>query len=367
MRINIFSSRVFGLAVCLLAGLGLLSPIALPVFASDTAPPYLVCPVPEPDSANNPQFITVKVGIVDDLSPINSATILMLINGSAPIVEPIIEPSYHDRGYNLYYELHEVFDPGTIITISIEADDKPQDGSTPNHLSDSWQFSIGNMTFFENLLPVYPPDHSWLDYDWEKHLVRFMWTPGRASKFYRLNLLTESGISGSIDFGPGDYVDSLQMGLISVSFDFASPANWELLHTAGELEWKVAPIDEMGGQLLAGYSSIQSARYIHGQIPLLDTPVHQAMLDPETPPYFSWETLPNVTGYYLFLIKLDDNDHMTDEVFFGFLPYFFNSYEVDMSNWNMLSSGNWCWTVAATFTGDLYSDYVFNFFRKLEK
>jgi hypothetical protein len=322
----------------------------------DITPPYLVSPVPEPGSTGVPQCVTVKVGIGDDISGVAIGSISVTINGSPPDVEPIIEPFYSENGYNVYCRLEEM-EPGTVVTIGVKAMDQ---SPNQNELVDEWQFMLSEMRFDSKLVPIFPSENSWLDFDREHEKARFNWTQGYHSEGYRMLLRLSGGESGTVDFQKGDYQNS--MGIVTVEFDVFQ-SDWGLMSSVGEIEWQIAPIDT-SGLILDQYTPSRSIRYATGHMPMPVTPEHGGLLNSITPPYFTWETLGDAQHYYLVLIRKNLQGQFTDEVRINYIPSFCREMEVDPGHWDTYGAGTWVWTIVGVLPGGIYSDYFLYEFDK---
>ncbi|GEM_PF-6257989 len=326
--------------------------------ADDQTPPYLVDPIPNPNSSGNAQNCTVKVAVVDDLSGVEQSTIEMQINGAPPIVEPIIEPLTSGRGYNIYTQL-EGFAGGETITITITAEDYNQ-----NVMHEFWRFQIAQMIFDERVVALYPLDNAWLDYDLEQHHVRFSWTEGYVPGCYRLKLTPDSLPSGTIDIEQNS--DGNPFGMIIVDFPISAAEDWMVLKSLGSIQWQVAPIERIGGAVMGGYTPVQSLRYCTQNIPLLLTPSHNAIIRPGYPPYVSWKAISDADGYYFICARLDEQGRFTNDVISSFIPPLITELAISPSTWETYSPGNWTWSVVATFPDGRFSEYMLNRFTKLE-
>ncbi len=321
------------------------------VSAGDNVPPYLVNPVPEPGSTNSYVNIQIKVGIVDDDSYVDMNRITMRIDGKPPVGKPIVEPFYNEHGVRLYYILEQA-EPGSIVTISVEAYDT---ASPPNRMFDSWQFAISSMRFNYQLIPVDPPNFSWVDFDRSAGNVTFVWSRGDDPEAYRLRINTESD-SATVDFSRDETVGPF--GLQSVSFPLGLD-DWRSVSRVGEINWQIAPLDKLGGKIASDFSEPQHVQYCVGSIPLLDLPPHGALLNPNTPPTFSWNEIPDIENYELILVKLDEAGAYTSDVKVYDVPAPFHRLpQMSLDTWSTFDFGTWCWTVVGIAPDGTYSDYL---------
>lgn len=324
----------------------------------DIIPPYLVDPMPNPNSTGNAQNCTIKVAVVDDLSGVEQSTIRMQINGAPPIVEPIIEPLSSGRGYNVYTEL-QGFPSGETIIVSVSAEDFSQ-----NLMIESWRFQIAPMIFDERVVALYPLDNSWLDYNSENEQLRFSWTEGNHPGNYRLKLTPDSMPSGTIDLDCSRIQNPF--GIVIVQFPIDSMLDWMLLNSLGDITWQVAPIDAMAGNQISSYTSPRYLRYCTNNAPLLETPAHNARLRPQHPPYISWKSIADADGYYIIFVRLNENSEFTSDVIVDEIPSLFTYLPITPSTWATFAPGDWTWTAIATLPDGKLSDYMLNRFTKLE-
>ncbi len=338
-----------------------------PALAMDN-PPYLVSPFPEPGSQNNAfDDLTVKAGICDDETAVDTPIIVVLTVGTEtlpPIFEPILEESFGGKGYTMYLDMEEYLPPGTpygeIIKVAVHARD-----TEGNTMMDSWEFTLAEMKFNEQVHPLYPLHDMPLSYSGETGKVRFSWTNGIDKNCYRLAIKPGGQSEITMDFVPGGY--ETDFGIITIEFD-AEKIQWELLSNLGTLEWRVAPIACQGGELLSNYSPPSTARYVYGDLSLLMAPTHMAQLKADLEPEFRWSlSTPLLDTYHLVFVKYDKFGQFTQEIHTSEMGFPLESYPFTQSTWDTFSPGEWGWTVIGEYAPGLFTDFMIYKFTKREK
>ncbi len=325
------------------------------VFAStDEKPPYLVNPIPEPGSFDNPLMCWVKVGIVDDISGVDDSQLTMEINGGPPKVQPIIEQSYKGKGVNIYFYL-EALNPGEKITIAIHCSDYEQ-----NWLDDSWHFFVGETSYRERCVPMYPRDASYLLYDKEFGSAQFTWTQGHQTGYYRIRF-DVAGSGGWMDIGPDEFITNF--GLVSIALPLTL-SDWLKLSSLGEISWQVAPIDQPNGTIMDHFSKTQRVIYKGESLSVLEYPEHKAELKSQIPPEFKWSTGDDISETLLIFVQLDRQGNYTNVSKVYELPWFINAIPFTPSIWDEFPEGQWAWTVIGMRADGSVTDYMINQFWK---
>ncbi|MBN1551688.1 hypothetical protein JW979_09470, partial [bacterium] len=325
--------------------IGLLFPIS--IFA-DSTQPYLVDPIPKPHSTNVPNLFTLQVGIADDETGIDVDSISVEITPAPPEFEPIIEPFNNYKRVNYYAELGPM-DPGVLVTVSIKAKD-----FAGNEMFEFWRFTITEMRMEEILLPVFPIDNAYLVYDVEDGMIRFKWTKGTNSEYYRMHLGLPGGYDGYWDLGPESYRTFAGMRFVELK---VSRNDWNIMNETGEITWCVAPISEINGQMLGNYTETHSMRYTSDNLPKLLQPYHNSILPMETNGItFTWDNLETAIEYYFIMVRMDNNDTFTDEYFYQIVPYWFGEIFIHPSTWETIGCGTWSWTVIGVLPNSELTD-----------
>ncbi len=333
--------------------------LASPIEA-DTTPPYLVNPIPAPESITDNWFI-IQTDVLDDESGVDPDpdNVFVFINGSPPRVKPIIEPSYGQKnGIKITVIVIEEIRQDK-VTVTVQAQDL---ASEPNIMVSEWSFYVEQVTQDPAPIITYPENYRWLEYDMESGQLNYSWLSQHHSDYYRMRFTFSDSTSGSIDLGPFPDNGSIQSETFSVEL---TPEDWQLVSDLGEVMVDVAPLDHPGGNLTGKYSSPARISYILDDVPSLIRPWHSAILESMHPPVFEWTPLnAPIDAYVVVFVRLDEFGGFTDDIKVFETPMFIKAIPMDMTLWNQFNPGLWAWAVVPRFASGEYGTFMMYRFSK---
>ncbi|MBN1296176.1 hypothetical protein JXA80_05300 [bacterium] len=357
-RQNTFSSSIF-LWFLVVSSMGLM--MGPGVAGKDILPPYLVNPIPEPGSIAENWFF-IRTGVLDDESGVdsNDDRIQVQINGSPPRVKPIIEPSYGNRGIQITLILGEQ-EKQDLITVTVEAYDL---AAEPNLMREEWSFFVSSVAQDRPIIGTYPEDHRSLAHSVEGGELRFTWVSMDPYDHFRMEFILGNGQSGTMDISTPELESSFQT--VSFSASGISLDDWEQMAMLGELAWRVAPVDRIGGSLLKAYSAVRRVMYVPENVPILARPYHNALLDPVYPPVFEWKSLDfALDGYLVVFARLDESGGYSGDIHIFETPVFVRTIPLDDNSWKGFADGDWAWTVFGKLPDGSFSQFMIQRFTKL--
>lgn len=328
--------------------------------AEDTTPPYLVNPIPEPGTVTENWFF-IKTGIVDDLTGVNGDSIIVTINGAPPRVKPIIEQSYSNKGYDVTLVL-SASEKSEEIVVEVQAKDL---AGQPNLLVDQWSFYVETIMADRVLVNMYPENHRNLSFDSESGKLNFSWAAMQDYKHYRMEFKLRDGSAGTMDVTLDGERISDSYYRVSYELEGLSVDSWQALVDAGEINWRVAPLNKPDGDILVRYGKYDSVTYVGENVPLLRKPLHHALLTPEYPPNIKWEAVTSpLNGYLVVFVKLDADGNYTSEYHVIETTLFIREFDMQPETWNKFSSGVWAWTSLGVFPNGQVTNFSIQRFRK---
>jgi len=328
------------------------------VTAKDITPPYLVNPIPEPGSTTENWFF-IRTGILDELSGVEKGSITIDINGAPPKVKPIIEQSYEGKGYIVTVILNAQ-EKADKITVGVTAFDKAPE---KNLMEEQWSFFVKTVSEDFLLVSTYPENFRNVSYTSESGNLRFSWVAMLPYDYFRMEFSLQDGSSGTMDVSK----TSLDVAYSTVSFlaEDISPSDWDTLVDIGEISWRVAPIDKIGGNALLPFSAVSNVTYAPDSLPLLACPYHNALLSSMYPPTFEWHSLDNaLNGYTVVFARLDANNQYTGDFKVYETPVYIRTIPMHIETWKSFENGKWAWTVLGKLHDGSFSDYMIQRFQK---